>query len=293
MARIVVVGSFNVDLTTYVERLPLPGETLPGKEFTTGPGGKGSNQAVAAARLGGDVTFIGKVADDAFATMAFDLWQGAGIDTRYVQRDSKQPTGTAIIFVEDSSENVIIITGGANMALTVDDINAAEGAIAEADVLLTQLEVDMDVVAHALALARKHHTRTVLNPAPARHLPQALLNNVDILTPNTTELEILREQVTLPVSSEQGLVVTHGARGVHWQQGSTDSMVPAFEVDVVDTVGAGDAFNGGLAVAVGDGLAMPDTLRFATAAAALSVTRRGASESMPTREEVEAFLAGR
>ncbi len=290
MAKVVVIGSFNVDLVTYVENLPRAGETIAGHDFTTGPGGKGSNQAVAAAQLNADVTFIGRVGVDQFADMGFRIWDKVGINSDYVIRDPETPTGTATIFVEQSGENVIVIAGGANLALSKEDIDAAETAIAEADVLLTQFEIELDVARYALSLAQKHDVKTILNPAPARVAPIELIRHADVITPNTTELEVLRESTKLPVSQVQTLVVTHGARGVHWMHGKTDSMVPAFPVDVVDSVGAGDAFNASLAVALAEGKEMVEALRFASAAAALSVTKRGAAESMPNRDEVENFL---
>jgi ribokinase len=296
-SKIVVVGSFNADLVTYLQRLPSPGETVHGHRFTTGPGGKGSNQAVAAARLGSQVTFIGRVGQDALAEIGLTLWKTQGIDSSCVERDADHATGVAVIFVEDSGQNVIVVTLGANDALSPADIDRAEAAIASADFLLTQLETNLDTVSHALKVARRHGVRTMLNPAPARELPADLLANVDYLTPNEHELAIMggRGAVedaarSLLQRDDQTLIVTLGAKGAQWITRSGSGIVPAYPVDVVDTVGAGDAFCAGLAVALAEGKPLEEALRFANATGAMSVTRPGAASSMPQRQEVDAFL---
>jgi len=294
-AKIVIVGSFNMDLTTYMERLPRPGETVHGRRFVTGPGGKGSNQAVAAARLGADVTFVGRVGTDSFGDTALRTWQAEGIDTRYVVRDPGNATGVAPIFVEDSGENAIVVALGANLALSPADVDAARAAIADADVLVVQLEIDLNTVAHALRVAKEQGVRTILNPAPAAHLPESTLALADYLTPNETELETLYGPVSTDLRqfvkfAGQTLVMTAGARGALWATQTDSGEVPAYKVDVVDTTGAGDAFNGGLAVALAEGRALTDAIAFANATAAMCVTRPGTAPSMPQRAEVEALM---
>ncbi len=297
-AKVIVVGSFNADLVTYLPRLPRPGETLSGRRFLTFAGGKGSNQAVAAARLGAQVTFIGRVGRDVFAEMAFQLWHAEGIHTDYVTQDETTSTGVAAILVEDSGQNVIAVTLGANLALSAADIDRAEAAIAQADVLLTQLEVDQAAAAHALQTARRHGVTTILNPAPAAQLPAAVTALADFLTPNETELLIMsgqpdaeRAAAALLHDERQTLIVTLGQEGARWQTQHDRGRCSAFDVQAVDTVGAGDAFNAGLAVALAEGKPLAEALRFANATAAISVTRHGASASMPTRREVDAFLS--
>ena len=290
-AKIVVVGSFNTDLTTYLERLPRPGETLHGYKFVTGPGGKGSNQAVAAARLGAQVTFVGRVGIDAFGDAGLKMWQAENINTAYVVRDPEQPTGVAPILVEDSGENMIVVAGGANLVVSPQDVDAAREAIAAADVVITQLEIPQAATAYALKVAKEYGVRTILNPAPASPLPADVLALADFLTPNETELEILRAGRALLSSDAQTLIMTAGADGAVWSRkdGST-GQVPTFSVKVVDTTGAGDAFNGGLAVALAEGKTIKAAIRFANATAALCVTRPGTSASMPQRAEVDALL---
>lgn len=294
-AKIVVVGSFNMDLTTYMARLPRPGETVHGRRFVTGPGGKGSNQAVAAARLGADVTFVGRVGTDSFGDTALQTWEAEGINTRYVVRDAENATGVAPIFVDDSGENCIVVALGANLALSPADVDAAAEAIARADVLVVQLEIDLGTVAHALKVAKDQDVRTILNPAPAATLPQSTLALADYLTPNETELETLygsvpddlRRAVALP---QQTLVMTAGSRGARWATQADSGDVPSYKVQVVDTTGAGDAFNAGLAVALAEGKPLADAIAFANATAAMCVTRPGTAPSMPQRAEVEALM---
>ncbi|MCU0511955.1 MAG: ribokinase [Anaerolineae bacterium] len=297
-AKIVVVGSFNADLVTYLTRLPAAGETISGRRFVTGPGGKGSNQAVAAARAGAQVSFVGCVGQDTLAEIGLQLWQQEQIDTRHVGRIADEATGVAVIFVDDAGQNVIAITAGANGRLDAAHLDSAEAAIAGADFLMTQLESPLASVAHALRLARRHGVPTMLNPAPAQPLPADLLALVDYLTPNEHELTITLGQDTVAAAAaaflqqpRQTLVITLGDQGARWLTQQGQGHVPAFPVQAVDTVGAGDAFNGGLAVALAEGQPLEAALRFACAVGALSVTRYGAASSMPRREEVEQLLA--
>lgn len=293
-AKIVVVGSFNMDLTTYMERLPRPGETVHGRRFVTGPGGKGMNQSVAAARLGAEVSFIGRIGQDGFGDTAMQMWQNEGINTDFVIRDAENPTGVAPIFVEDAGENIIVVALGANLALSPADVDAAADRIAEADVLIVQLEISYETSAHALKLAHEKGVKTILNPAPAGQLPADAIAEADFITPNETELEVLYGKANDDLQSilreGQTLIMTAGSAGANWYQPDASGNVPAFKVDVVDTTGAGDAFNGGLAVAIAEGRPLDEALRFANATAALAVTRLGTAPAMPQREEVEAFL---
>lgn len=299
-AKIVIIGSFNMDLTSYMERMPRPGETVNGRRFVTGPGGKGSNQAVAAARLGADVTFIGRVGHDAFGDQALRTWQQEGIHTDYVVRDADHATGVAPIFVDDSGENSIVVVLGANLNIHPADIDAAADIIAEADIVLTQLEINYDMVAYALKVAKQKGVRTILNPAPAGHLAPEVIAMADFMTPNETELEVLAGKTGVPVeeaarslltTSGQTAVVTMGSQGARYVTKDRSELVPTYKVNVVDTTGAGDAFNGGLAVALAEGKDLKAAIAFANAAAALCVTRPGTAPSMPQRSEVEALLA--
>lgn len=298
-AKIVVIGSFNADLTSYMERMPRPGETVHGRSFVIGPGGKGSNQAVAAARLGAEVTFVGRIGQDVFAPYALNMWQEEGINTRYVVQDPEHATGVAPIFVDDSGENSIVVVLGANLAVSRVDVDAAAEAIAEADILLVQLEIDYDTVGYALKVGKEFGVCTILNPAPAGKLSLDAVRLADYLTPNETELEALagmtdasleEAAASLLTTDEQTIVMTLGAQGAQYLRQDGTGRIPSYQVDVVDTTGAGDAFNGGLAVALAEGKKLNDAIAFANATAALCVTKLGTAPSMPTRAEVEALL---
>lgn len=295
-AKIVIVGSFNTDLTSYVDQMPRPGETISGNKFVTGPGGKGSNQAVAAARLNADVTFIGRVGKDVFANLAHDIWSKEGINTDYVVADEEHATGVAPIFVDKSGENMIVVVLGANNNIQKTDIDAARETIASADVLLVQLEINYDMVAYALKVAKEVGITTILNPAPAGHLPENVVALADYITPNETELETLSGNAggtvidnarALITTDHQTVVVTMGSQGAQIVQKDYAELIGTFNVDVVDTTGAGDAFNGSLAVALAEGKSLKDAVKFANATAALCVTRLGTAPSMPQRSEVD------
>lgn len=298
--RIVVLGSYNTDLVTFSPRIPQPGETILGSGFKTGPGGKGSNQAVAAARVGAAVTFVGRIGRDMFGEMALKVWQEAGIATDYVIQDGEAPTGVATIIVDDHGENIIVVASGANWRVSPADVERAEPAIATSRVFLTQLETPPDAVRRGLQIARQHGATTILNPAPGQPLTPDLLALVDIITPNQTEAAIItgvsstnatEACAALRAHGANTVVMTLGSEGVLLYDDSGPQHFPAFKVDkVVDTTGAGDAFNGGLAVALAEGKPLAQAIRFASATGAISVTRPGATESMPTRTEVEAFL---
>ena len=302
--RVVVLGVFNADTSYRAERMPRLGETLHGLGFALGPGGKGSNQAVAAGRLGAEVTIITRLGEDAFAEMALDLWREAGVIPA-VTRDPERHTGAAFIFLEaGTGENAIIIAPGAAGALAPADLEARAGLIGEADVFLTQLEQPLEAAAAGLGIARAAGVATILNPAPGRRLPPEILALCDYVTPNETEAEAL---TGIAVSDPEGAraagaallgmgvgnaVITLGPRGVFWCAAGEAALVPAMPAGpVVETVGAGDAFNGGLAAALARGLPPREALRFASAVAGISVTRAGAAAAMPGLAEVEALLA--
>lgn len=301
-AKIVVVGSFNTDLVSYLQRMPRPGETVHGDTFVTGAGGKGSNQAVAAARLGAEVTFIGRVGSDVFANLAYEIWDAEGVSRDYVIQDQDHATGVAPILVDSQGENMIVVVLGANLNIQPSDIDAAKDRIAAADVLLVQLEINLDMVAYALKMAKKLGVATILNPAPATPLSSDTMQLADYLTPNETELETLSGSANADVTARarslltrdgQTAVVTLGTQGAQIVSPNQNIRLEAFEVDAVDTTGAGDAFNAGLAVALAEGKDLRAAVRFANAAAALSVTKSGAARSAPRRAEVDALIAAR
>ncbi len=301
-AKIVVVGSFNTDLVSYLQRMPRPGETVHGDTFMTGAGGKGSNQAVAAARLGAEVTFIGRVGSDVFANLAYEIWDAEGVSRDYVIQDQDHATGVAPILVDSQGENMIVVVLGANLNIQPSDIDAAKDRIAAADVLLAQLEINLDMVAYALKTAKKLGIATILNPAPATTLSSDTMQLTDYLTPNETELETLSGQAGQDVTARarslltrvgQTAVVTLGAQGAQIVTQNQSIHLETFEVNVVDTTGAGDAFNAGLAVALAEGKDLRAAVRFANATAALSVTKPGTARSVPRRAEVDALIAKR
>ncbi|MHC5054266.1 MAG: ribokinase [Planctomycetota bacterium] len=315
--RVVVVGSSNTDMVAAALALPRPGETLVGGEFYTAAGGKGANQAVAAARAGGKgsrVTFVAAVGDDEFGRAAVKGFKTEGIDCRRVRTVKGRPSGVALIMVGRGGENMIVVAPGANAELAPRDVALARAEIAKADILLAQLETPLPAVARALKLAVAAGARTILNPAPApaKRLPASLLKDISVLTPNETEFEAitgcepsgtsgLAAARRLARKVGEALVVTEGARGARVFMSSrakTDGSpcefrVPAFKARAVDTVAAGDAFSGALAMALAEGEPLPEALRFASAAAAISVTRRGAQPGLPTRREIAAFLRKR
>jgi ribokinase len=300
--RIAVVGSLNMDLVVRARRIPLPGETIIGGEFATFPGGKGANQAVAAARLGARVAMIGRVGSDSYADVLLRNLTDADIDHSFVTRDPEVATGVAFIIVAESGQNSIVVASGANARLTPADVDAAEQAIARTDALVVQLESPLETVIRAAEVAHRHGVAVVLNPAPARPLPQELLSLVDILIPNESETQLLtdmpvgdRGQLTIATEAlhrmgVRSLVVTLGRRGSFLSQDGEQTLVPAFPVTPVDTTAAGDAFVAALTVAMAGGLSLVDALRWGNAAGALTATRLGAQTSLPSRSEVEALL---
>lgn len=301
---VVVFGSLNMDLTAYAPRLPRPGETLFGSRFQLSAGGKGANQAVAAARLGAATAFVGRVGDDMFGPPALAALTQEGVDTELVWTDPEHGTGLAVISVDERAENAITVISGANMALSEEDVTRADSKLEGARVLLLQLEVPLLASQRLAKLARARGVRVVLDPAPAGPLPRDFLSDVDILTPNEGEAaELVGYPVDdLEAAAQAGedllaegigaVAVTLGRQGVYFSDGETSGHQPAFAVDAVDTVAAGDAFNGGLAVALLEGHGLAEAVRWGAAAGAMAVTRRGAIPAMPARAEVERMLAG-
>jgi ribokinase len=302
---IVVVGSSNTDMIVTSARIPKPGETVLGGGFAMAAGGKGANQAVGAARAGGRVTFIGRVGRDAFGERAVRGLAADGIDVTRVVRDAVRPSGVALIVVARDGENSIAVAPGANAALSAADVRASARAFEGADIVLLQLEVPAEAVGAAVALAAKKRVPVILNPAPARRLERALLERVSILTPNEHEAALL---AGVPVDGEtsaaraagllrgrgvETVIITLGARGAFVAGPGFTGLVPGFKVKAVDTTAAGDIFNGALAVAIGEGKALPDAVRFGHAAAAVSVTRLGAQPSAPSRRVIDRFLRER
>lgn len=299
MAKIAVIGSSNTDMVIKTAHLPAPGETVLGGQFLMTPGGKGANQAVAAAKLGGDVVFVAKVGDDIFGQVAVAGLKSEGINTDYIVVDPDHPSGVATITVDEQGENCIAVASGANSALGPADIDRAAPQIEAASVLLMQLETPLATVEHAALLGRKAGKTVILNPAPAQPLSDDLFALLNVITPNETEAEILTGmKVETEHDAEQAaralrnkgvgaVIITLGSRGAFVLSESFVGLVPAPKVVPVDTTAAGDTFNGALAVGLAGGQTIEDAVVFANKAAAISVTRLGAQASTPTLKELE------
>ncbi|MBC9932069.1 ribokinase [Chitinophaga qingshengii] len=299
--RIVVVGSTNMDMVVKTSHIPVPGETVLGGSFFMNPGGKGANQAVAVARLGGNVIFISKVGNDVFGKQSAQLFEEEGINTYHVLSDAEMPSGVALITVDDAGENSIVVASGANGNLFPDDLKDALPEIAAAGILLMQLEIPMETVQFVAQYAAEKGVRVILNPAPANTLGPELLRCVNIITPNKKEAEMLSgikvnnldsaKKAAKAICSQgvNTVVVTMGPLGAVICQEGKIQVVPAPQVEAVDSTAAGDVFNGALAVALSEGKDIPDAVTFACKAAAISVTRLGAQSSIPYRNE---FIAG-
>uniref|UniRef100_A0A7C3MKW1 Ribokinase n=1 Tax=Dictyoglomus thermophilum TaxID=14 RepID=A0A7C3MKW1_DICTH len=302
--RITVIGSYNTDLVSKAPHLPKPGETILGGPFIMGPGGKGSNQAVCSARLGAEVYFIGCIGNDNFGKIAKDFLLKENVKVDYLKVTDKTHTGIALIIVDDKTgENMIVVAPGANMEVNIEQINAVKDIILSSDVVLLQLEIPIETISYVLNLvSNERKPLSILNPAPARKLDDKILGKADIVTPNRNELEIITgikietledvEKASIKMLSygTKGVVVTLGKDGAFVVTENKRKHIPSFKVEAVDTTGAGDAFNGGLAVALSEGKDLISAVTFASAVAALSVTKMGAASSMPYREEVERFL---
>jgi len=305
-ARITVMGSFNVDLMMRAHHLPARGETVKGTTFKIGPGGKGSNQAVAAQRAGAEVTMITKIGKDHFAPIALDSFRNEGMDTSFVFQDNDCATGAALIMVdENTGENIIVIAPGANERITREDMELARTRIEGSQVLLTQLETNIEAVEWAVDIAHRRGIPAMLNPAPACAIPDHLLKKISILTPNETEASILVgfEVVTVGDASKaarllvkkgiQNVIVTLGDKGALVVTDNEERLIDGLKVDVVDSTGAGDAFSGGLATALAEGKNIFEAAEFANATAALCVTKIGTAPAMPSRREIEEALKGK
>lgn len=300
---VIVLGSFVADVAFRIDRLPAWGETRMGQSFQLGPGGKGSNQAVAAARAGAHVTFISKLGPDPFGDIARTLYRNEGIDTRFIF-STPNPTGAAAILIDAvHGENAIVVVPGACFELTPEEVDRAAQAITSSAVFVAQLELPLATVEHGLRLAHSNGVPTILNPAPATPLPQTIYPLCDYLTPNESEAAALTGiPVTDLASAEQAatallargvrnVVLTLGAQGALIKNHTFTTRVPAADAgSVVDTTGAGDAFNGGLATALAEGMDLIQSTKFACAVAGISVTRPGTAPSMPRRTEIDALL---
>lgn len=297
--NIVVVGSCNTDMVINMERLPLPGETLLGGKFFMNPGGKGANQAVAAARLGGKVTFIAKVGNDPFGLRSIDQYKAEGISTKHVMVDKEHPSGVALILVDSHGENSIAVASGANAHLTPQDIDSAHSVIEDGDILLMQLETPMETVEHAAQIAKQKGKKVILNPAPAHPLSENLLRCLYMLIANETEAEYISgTQITdmdsvaraadiICSKGVENVIITLGSKGAFIRERGAYHQVPALKVNAVDATAAGDTFCGAVCVALAEGMDITEAVEFANRAAAITVTRMGAQSSLPYRREVE------
>lgn len=300
--KICVVGSSMIDLISKVPRLPKLGETLVGRSFHLGYGGKGANQAVMAAKLGAQVTMVNKVGHDVFGEGTIRNYNEQGIDTTFVTFDESEFSGVAPIFVDDNAQNFIVIVPGANLGLLPEDVQKAREVILGADILICQLEIRTETSLEAFRIAKSGNVRTILNPAPAAPIPDELLQLSDICAPNETETELLTGQAVGTLAEAEiaarkllsrgtkTVILTLGERGALLVDEDSVENIPAVKVDAVDPTGAGDAFIGSLAVYLGEGLPMRDAIRRANAIAALSVTRIGTQVSFPQRAEADDFL---
>jgi ribokinase len=300
--EILVIGSFMMDLVVRTPRVPENGETIIGLDFHRFPGGKGANQAVAASRLGGRVAMAGKLGEDGFGDAFLSVLKEESINSDYILRDKETKTGIGSVTLDESGNNRIVVVPGANMRYTLDDLQEIEEVIAQSGILMLQLEMDLDVMREAVNLGFKHSVPVLLNPAPAQKLPDEMLAKVSYLTPNETEAKILSGIDVVDVDTAkqaanlllakgvQNVVLTLGERGALVASEGGTEYVPGFSVQVVDTVAAGDAFNGALALAILRGKLLPEAARFANAVGALAVTKPGAIPSLPSRGEVDDFL---
>lgn len=296
--KILVIGSANMDMVIQSDHFPVPGETIIGGDFSLIPGGKGANQAVAAARLGGDVCFIARLGEDVFGSQNLLNFQKEGINTNYIHQMPEIPSGVALITVDKTGENTIIVAPGANAHLTPEDMKASARSFEEAELILLQLEIPLETVMAAADLGKKLGKKILLNPAPAQKLPDSLYKNLHLLTPNETEAEFL---TGIAIEDERSaekaaqyflgkgvkeVIITLGEKGSYLHTGEFKGILPTSKVVAKDTTAAGDTFNGGLAVALGKGLPIKDAVKFAMKAATLSVQRMGAQTSIPFIHEL-------
>ncbi|MFA6467409.1 MAG: ribokinase [Bacteroidota bacterium] len=301
--KVVVIGSYNTDLTIKTSRIPRPGETVIGGIFSEGGGGKGANQAVAAVRAGANVSFIARVGNDMLGNEGIQRMTEEMIDTRFIFHDDDAATGVAFIVVDERGENSIVVASGANARLTPGDIESVVDEIASATVLLVQLESPLETVRAAIHKAHEHDTTVILNPAPAQPLDHSLLKVIDIITPNKVEAEMI---TGIKVTDDESLrsivkkfqefgiknvLITLGSKGVFAGFDAVMEHIPAYKARSTDSTGAGDVFSGSLAAFLSEGLSLEKAARMANAAASISVTRMGAQNSAPRRMEIENFIA--
>jgi ribokinase len=298
MKRILVIGSSNTDMVIKTNKLPAPGETILGGTFLLNPGGKGANQAVSAARLGGKITFVTKRGNDLFGNQTIGLLMREGIDTQYVVKDPELPSGVALIIVDSIGENIIVVAPGSNGNLQQEDIPAKLFTSAKFEILLLQLEIPVKTVEYAAEKASENGIKVILNPAPAQKLSDDLLKNTWLITPNESETEILtglsvNDSSTAEIAASlllnrgvRNVIITMGAAGAYVKSENYTGMVPGVTVKAIDTTAAGDVFNGALAVGLAEGKDLKDAALFANRAASISVTRLGAQASAPYRNEI-------
>jgi len=298
MSRIIVIGSSNTDMVIKARKLPSPGETILGGTFMMNAGGKGANQAVAAARMGGNVTFVTKIGDDIFGSESMNKFEKEHLNTKYIIKDDKNPSGVALINVDEKGENSIVVAAGSNSCLTPGDINEEVFETGKNDLYLMQLEIPINTVEYVAHKAFSKGNRVILNPAPAMQLSDSLLNCLFLITPNETEAEILtgirvidfmtaeNAAKTLHYKGVKNVIITMGASGAYLLTGSISKMIPVIPVKAIDTTAAGDIFNGALAVAISEGKNIEDAVEIANKAASISVMRMGAQASAPYRREI-------
>ncbi|MGZ3822216.1 MAG: ribokinase [Mucilaginibacter sp.] len=299
---ILIIGSTNTDMVIKADHLPAPGETILGGSFFMNSGGKGANQAVAAKRLGGDVTFIAKTGNDIFGERSVQLFKEEGIHIDHMVTDSEHPSGVALITIDKNAENCIVVASGANATLSAGDLQPAMELIKHAEIILMQLEIPLGTVSYVAALAAANQCKVILNPAPACKLNTALLQNISIITPNKKEAEMLSGIIITDMKSTvaaarairnsgvETVIITLGAQGAFISNADIEEMIAAPVVKAVDTTAAGDVFNGALVVALSERRSLVDAVAFGCKAAALSVTRLGAQSAAPYRHEVEPIL---
>lgn len=299
VSRIAVVGSSNTDMVIKTTKLPVPGETILGGTFFMNPGGKGANQAVAAARLGGKVSFIGKTGDDVFGKQARQLFEIENINTDYLLTDPDHPSGVALITVDAKGENCIVVDPGSNSYLFQSDIDLASKEILRSDIILMQHEIPVKTVIYVANIAFEAGKKVILNPAPALQISDELLSKLYMITPNETEAQLISGIPVIDIDSatlaarnlyERGVkvvIITLGSKGALLFTGEEAKLIPSPKVEAVDTTAAGDVFNGAIAVAISEGLELEKAVEFACKAAAISVTRMGAQVSAPYRKEIK------
>lgn len=289
-SKVCVIGSINMDLTVETDKVPAKGETVLGKNFAENPGGKGANQAVAAARLGADVHMIGAVGADTFGETLLSHLQREKVNISGIEKLEGTSSGIANIIVSDN-DNRIIVAPGANAFVTPQVVEKYKQLIIDSDVIVMQLEIPIETVVYALNIAAKYNIPAIVNPAPFQQLPEVIYEKSAYLTPNEIELKGMEKDVEI-TSIKEKLIITRGDEGVEYFSGDTKRKVRALSVEVKDTTGAGDTFNGALAMKIAGGAPLEEAILFANAAAAISVTKVGAQGGMPDRKEVENFLMG-